>query len=234
MAEKTQDSGSQGGTGATPNAPDSTQQGDKPSSGQQVVLTKEALDNLLNQAVDRGKQAGKDRAVSDTNKRLDKLEGDVRPILERAQQEGKSVGDVLADLNRQQEADDRQVMRDFVNALREGKLPGSVTGNDQSKGVDAAKVFEQVGLKSDDPDVAIELGKQFENAEQAELAAFRLRERISKKPNPTQAQNPALTNNDAPKADLDALSAEYDSLKLDPVRNYARMQEIEEAINKEI
>ena len=121
------DSNSQNGTdGNQPSA--SNAQNVQPGS-ESVTITKADWDALQTrlQTIEKGTQSDKDRAVKKTNERLEKLEGDVRPLLERALQhtaDGKSPEEALRLVQSEQEDNQtRQAMAEFASAWRSGKLP---------------------------------------------------------------------------------------------------------------
>lgn len=183
-----------GGSAGAPSSAASAGKGDSEGSGQAVTLSQadwEALNRRL-QAIERGEQAAKDRAVRKTNERLDRLEGDFRSLLERAAQEGRSAKDVLTDIAASEEADARQALMEMAQAFRSGKFSPAGVGIAQSATDAAAQVFSNVGLDPKDPDVAVAMSEVAGKSPEAiELAAYRLKERKASQPNPKDAQSPA-------------------------------------------
>ena len=71
-----------------------------------------------------------------------------------------------------------------------------------------AEVFATVGLDPKDPRVAPFLVKEYKTPESMELAAFRLKEELSKSPNPTPAQSATIQGNST-SSTQDALMSAY-------------------------
>ncbi len=211
------DSNSQ--TGGTPD----TQSG---GSGQQnqpgsdnVTITKAQWDALQGEirTLKSETQSNKDKAVKGVNERLNKLEGDIRPMLERALQHtasGKSAEEALRLVQSEQEQNQtQQALAEFASAWRSGKLPEFMSaGNAQNQGVDVAKVLADYHLDPTDPFVAGKLsGKTFKTVEEAELEAGRIaNERSNVSTNP--AQQSARPSGTPPSPDAAAkIEAEYNA-----------------------
>lgn len=131
------------------------------------------------------------------------------------------------------EADDRsetrwktleQKLDDLAKRLESGAQAN--TGNA------AAKVFEAIGLDPKDPRVAAALTKRYENADQVELAAYRLQRELAQTPNPSGAQGAALQGGSTSQTDYNALAAEYEQLMVDPGANFQRLTEIQKELEK--
>jgi hypothetical protein len=206
------DSNSQAGTvGNQPAA--SAPQNVQPSS-ETVTITKaqwDAVEQKL-QRLESGTQSEKDRAVRKTNERMDRLEGDIRPMLERALQHtasGKTAAEALNLVQSEQdEYQTRQALAEFAAAWKSGTLPaGFGAGTAGTQGVDVAQVLAEYQLDPKDPYVAGKLaGQTFTTKEQAELAAARiLRDKITNTTNPAQQSAitglPAAASNIAAKID---------------------------------
>src|SRR3990167_704416 len=136
-------------------APDSLQKDDKPSS-ETVTLSKEQWETINNRLtrIESGAQSEKDRAVRKVSDKVEKLENDLRPVLERASREGKSVDDVLKELDASDEDEFRDNVRKLAKALSSGALlqPGSDTtiGNNG----EVARIMQEYELSTNDPAVA--------------------------------------------------------------------------------
>lgn len=225
----TMDSTSQPGTQPQPSG-----EGSQEGSGQQSsFVTKEQYDALLNrfEKFERTAQGDKDRAVKRTNERLNELEAQVKPILERAavlMKGGAEPNEALSQAqNEHEEAELKQAMRDFFKG---GALPSQPAGNGESKGVDIQSVIAEYGLDLNNPEVKIAFeGKQFSTIEQAELTAARL---LKPKPSPTAAQTPAKPIPSNPETDAGRLIDEYNELLKHPSKNQARMKEIDGELRK--
>lgn len=196
MNQKTQDSGSQGTEIEGAPSPTGSAQGSDSGGSGQVALSKEQWDALQARldAIERRTQSDKDRAVRKANERLDKLEEGVRPLLERAAKEGKSVSDVLTELDQQDEIEFKQAMREMLSAIKTGTLPIPAAGKPAGGGSDAAQVFVNKGLDLSEPDVQAALAEaNGKSALEAELIALRLKDRKTSQPNPKPAQGSAIS-----------------------------------------
>ena len=226
----TLDSTSQEGTQESPNS-----EGSVSGNGQQSsYVTKEQFDSLMSRLdkFERAAQSDKDRAVKRTNERLDGLEAQVKPILERAAVLMKGGADPNEALTQAQseheEVELKQAMREFFKG---GKLPSQPEGNGESKGVDVQSVIAEYGLDLNNPEVKLAFdGKQFNSLEQAELTAARL---LKPKPTPTAAQTPAKPSSPAQVIDADSLIAEFNELSKHPSKNMSRLNEIKKKLREE-
>jgi hypothetical protein len=93
----------------------------------------------------------------------------------------------------------------------------------------AGKVFEALGLDLKDVRVASALVKKYDTPEQVRLAAYDLREEISKSPNPSNSQNASMNgaNGAGGKRTSDVIAAELAELQQRPGEdNDARRQEL--------
>ncbi len=186
------DSSSQSGTPG--NQPGSSDGQIQPGS-ESFTLTKAQWDALQGelQSLKSETQSNKDKAVRATNERLNKLEGDIRPMLERALQHtanGKSAAEALSLVQSENEENQtRQALAEFAAAWKSGKLPeGFGVGSTQAQGVDVGQVLAEYKLDPKDPYVAGKLaGQTFNTKEQAELFAARiLRDSLNNQTNPAQ------------------------------------------------
>lgn len=233
------DSGSAAGTAGATNPTDSNAQNAQQGSGT-FTVTKEAWEGLVNsiQSLKSGAQSEKDRAVSGVNKRLDKFESDIRPLLERAHQLGtqnKSFDEALSSVQQEQsERDFRNAVMELSSRFNSGALPTSAgAGNTAGAGVDVGKVFAEYGLDLKDPFVAGKLGgKSFENSEQAELFAARiLREKINTPPS-DPAQQSANRSTPPISTNLDDLYSQYVDAFKEPSKNAELLETLEKQIKE--
>lgn len=220
----TVDSTSQPGTQPQPNGEGSTE-----GSGQQSsFVTKEQYDALLSRLdkFERTAQGDKDRAVKRTNERLNELEAQVKPILERAATLIKGGADPTEALSQAQtEQEEAELKEDMRTFFKTGTLPSQPAGSGAGKGVDVISVIGDYGLDMNNPEVKLAFeGKQFSSLEEAELTAARL---LKPKPSPTAAQTPAKPVPSTPDVDSNDLISEYDNLTKHPSQNLNRMKEIE-------
>jgi hypothetical protein len=142
----------------------------------------------LNQQVQqltRRLQSDKDRAVKKTNERLDVIEGDLRTVLQQAQQSGKSVTDILTEMDATEEQEARRAFLEVAQQLRSGKFPGQVQGSGQEQGVDVSKVLEELALsEADREDVRVKTYQATKFASEADAyrAAVALQKSLIAKP----------------------------------------------------
>lgn len=107
-------------------------------------------------------------------------------------------------------------LRDTLSEMKDqlSKLTGSVStpsgGNGQGGAVDAAKVFDEMGLDRKDPLVNTVLaGLQGKDKDAIELAGYRLQRQIQSSPSPTQAQGASIQGKPAAPENVEALTEEY-------------------------
>lgn len=221
------DSSSQPGTPG--NQPGSSGEQIQPGS-ETFTLTKAQWDSLQGelQSLKSETQSNKDKAVRATNERLNKLEGDIRPMLERALQHtasGKSAAEALSLVQSENEENQtKQALAEFAAAWRSGKLPeGFGAGNAQAQGVDVAKVLADYQLDPKDPFVAGKIGgKTFASEAEAELAVARIfREVKSNQTNP--AQQPAPPGGSPGGSGVEAKIAKLQELQKRPSQNMAEI-----------
>lgn len=132
------------------------------SLAETVQRLQQQIDSLV-----RGSQSEKDRAVKKTNQRIDALETDIRTILQSAQREGKSVGDLLSDIEDAEERETRTLMREMASAFKEGRFPGVPERQSGKQDNVASEVLAELELDPEDMRVKAFAAKQFESREQA-------------------------------------------------------------------
>jgi hypothetical protein len=237
------DSSSQAGTAG--NQPDASAQTQSVQPGSESVTITKAEWEAFNQKIQKlesGLQSDKDRAVRKTNERLDKLEGDLRPMLERALQHtasGKSADEALRLVQSEQdETVTKQALAEFAQAWRSGKLPEWIgAGTAQSQGVDMTSVLADYGLDPKDPFVAGKLsGQSFQTKEAAELAAARILRDKALAPQTNSSQQSATPGQSTgTNVDYGSLAAEYETLAKGNIADpavFQRMTEIKGELDK--
>jgi hypothetical protein len=156
-------------------------------------------------------QSDKDRAVKKTNERLDLIEGDLRTVLQQAQQSGKSVSDILTEMDATEEQEARRAFLEVAQQLRSGKFPGQVQGSGQEQGVDVSKVLEELALsEADKEDVRVKTYQATKFASEADAyrAAVALQKSLIAKP--SEADLPSdIAKQRASAGKQDQLIAEY-------------------------
>lgn len=129
-------------------------------------------------ALSRQIQSNKDRAVKQTNQRLDVLEGSMREILQSAVREGRGVGDLLRDIEEAEERETRQLIQDMARSFRESKLPNPGEGQSQGNGVNVADVLSELELDPEDTRVQAFRAQKFGSKEEAYREAAKLLRKI--------------------------------------------------------
>lgn len=209
----TLDSDPEVGTGGAPTPPASGPEGDQQDS-KAAYVAKAEFDALVKrlQRLESGAQSEKDRAVKRTNERLDKLEGDVKPLLERAAQliaKGSSPEDAIAQVNSEQEEElDRRAIRELVSALKSGTLPVPSAGTGQGQGAGVADVIAKAKLDPANPQV-VELVRQHGH-DLTELALEAGKLAAREKPAPDLSAAPPMTGSGSVAVTPEALRAEYE------------------------
>lgn len=139
----------------------------------------------------RTAQGDKDRAVRKVNQRVDELATDVKVVLQRAAQAGKSASDVVAEIKESEDAYNRQLIAEMAQAFKDGKFPAPITqGSVDGAEVDMMGVIDEFGLDIEDRRVAALSTQHFETIEDAEKAAIALLKKINKTSAPSDAERP--------------------------------------------
>ena len=84
-------------------------------------------------------------------------------------------------------------------------------GNQESAAIDVAKVFGERGLDLKDPQVALEANKKYASPQEAELAAYKLRDRLAATPTHNPAQDVSIVGKQTSPQTVDALTKQYQS-----------------------
>lgn len=210
----TKDSAGVEGTQENANSEGSGNEAGQRSSGQSEYVTVEQFREIQNQLrlIQRTTQGDKDRAVRATNERVDKIETDLKQVLQRAAKEGKSASEVVQEMNEQERSYNEQLITDMARAFKEGKFPQPASQGSGSDGeVDMMNVIEDFGLDIEDRRVAAFATQSFETIEAAERAAVALLKKINKTSAPSESERP-VREGDAgrPTPKLEQLRAQYD------------------------
>lgn len=166
-----------------------------------------ALQRTVDQLA-RATQSNKDRAVKQTNQRLDALEGDVRQVLQLAQQKGLSVSDVLNQMDEQEERESRELLLEMARSWKGGVQPGTSRGSGVQTGVDVDAVLSDLELSGEDLRVKAFRAREFTNEAEALREAIALKKTISTK-QPSEADNPSTIAKAGSASKQDELMREY-------------------------
>lgn len=134
-------------------------------------------------AIARSTQSEKDKGVKRVEQKVDNLEKDLRTVLQRAQKEGKSVADVLSEIEDAEEHQTRAALNAMAQAFLSGKFPTpQALGGAEGEGDYAAEVVKTLELDENDMRVKEFRTKKFESKEQAALEAAKLTKRLAQQP----------------------------------------------------
>ena len=158
----------------------------------------------------RGEQSAADKAVKPVAKRLESIEGDLKALLQSAAKQGKSASEVLADVEKAEEQETRDLMREMARAFKDGKFPVPSVASAQD-GVDIDAVISEFGLDPEDRRTRAFATQSFSSVEQAQIAAAKLVRQIINTPAPSAADRTAPQGNVARAvANVDKLQREFD------------------------
>lgn len=223
------DADAQAGAEGTP-SPDVSQQAQTPIDGDVTKLLAGLESKFAEKFSSLEKQV---TGLGGVQSRIDQSQNAFQAQLAKLNQyksQGMSEPEALAEM----ESDDRAEQRWTSLEQKLDQLAGRIAsgGTAQNEQQSVAKVFEAVGLDPKDPRVAVALTKRYENTDQVELAAYRLQKDLAQSPNPSPAQDASLNGQANLNAvNLDALSAEYNTLVKDPAANLERMSEIKKELD---
>lgn len=201
------------GTQEDANSESSVDETGQQGSRQPEYVTVEQFQEIQRQLqlIQRIAQGDKDRAVRKTNERVDGLENDLKKVLQRASQEGKSANDVLTEIRQQEEEESRQLLAQMAKAWKDGRFPQAASQGSEAKGeVDVLEVIADFGLDPEDKRVAALATRSFETIEAAEQAVVDLVKRMNKRPAPSNAERPSREGEASRQAsNQEKLLAEY-------------------------
>ena len=150
--------------------------------------------------------------------------------LEQYEKKGLTREQAIAEMNQvDSEAQWKSSLEKKLDDLLAGRSAGA--GTQANAQQETGKVFESLGLDLKDPRVVLAASQKYDTPELARLAAYDLREQLSKSPNPNAAQDPSLNGNSPAKGNFEALNAEYESLSGQPSKNMQRMAEIQKELD---
>lgn len=142
------------------------------------------------EGLSRTLQGDKDRAVKKTNQRLDGLESNLKAVLEKANLEGKSISDLLSQVEADEEKEFRQTMLEVAKSLKGGSANDVERGSAAGSGVNVAEVLKDLELDETDLRVKEFSTKKFMSKEEAYREGAKLVKTIISK-QPTDADLPS-------------------------------------------
>lgn len=199
------------GTQPSANGEGSDKGSNQTGGSAQPTVTIEQLNQLLDQKLEafrRSTQSEKDKAVKQTNQRLESVEGSLKEVLQAAASKGQSLSDLLGQLDQDEEVQARQATLELARAYREGKLFSPSGGTEQKKGVDVGAVVQDLELPADDIRVKAFMAQSYQTADEAYREAAKVLKSISRQP--TDADAPGSENTRQPNPPKqEQLMAEY-------------------------
>jgi hypothetical protein len=200
MTDNQMDSGDPVGT---PNP-----QGSDSDSSKEAAKLSSVLDSFAKKLEEidgrtKALQGDKDRGVNKTRKEVEQLKQQMAEI-ERLKKAGFGEDEAFEELSFRQELSEvKEALKNFGSARTQ------TAGNGEGEGVDVAKVFGERGLDLKDPQVALEVSKKYGSPAEAELAAYKLRDRLAANPTHNPAQDVAIVGKQPSPQSVDALTKQY-------------------------
>jgi hypothetical protein len=192
-----------------------TSKGSDSTTGQQGLATDASVVKQLSdlqktvETLTRSLQSDKDRAVKNTNKRLDGIEGDLKTVLQTAQRDGKNISDVLTAIDAEEERASREALMEMAKAFKSGQFQPKPQGSGEGTGVDVSGVLEDLDLPLDDVRVKEFRSRQFASEGEAYREGAKL-QKTMKTTQPSDADIPSpVARSNAPAPKQEALMAEY-------------------------
>lgn len=142
----------------------------------------------------RSLQSDKDKGVKKVNARVEALEGDLRTVLQGARKKGQSLEEVLADIEEQEQAEERQLLREMALSFKNGSFQKGSQGSEQSSEVDVSEVVTKLELDKNDMRVKEFMAREFSSKEEVALEAAKLLKTILRT-QPTDADKPGEVAN---------------------------------------
>jgi hypothetical protein len=217
----------QGGTPAQPSSP----QTPAPFDGDAAQLLSTLLETKLNERFATfekalGEKVGRAQGAAD---RSSNAVRELAAKIEQYEKQGMTREQAITQIESvDAETQWKQSLEQKLEDLAERIATGGTQASGQQK---VAEVFAAIGLDTKDPRVASALLTQYKNADEVELAAYRLQRQIQQSPNPNPAQNPSLQGGGAQAAaSLDALYAQYAEAAKSPTKNASALQSLETQI----
>jgi hypothetical protein len=165
--------------------------------------------NSLNQGIEalrRSLQSEKDKGI----KKVQAEVGELREVLQSYAQGGKSIHDILGDLEAQEEREARQATLELAKMFRESRMSGSGSGGTGAlQGVDVSAVLTELELDPTDTRVQEFRAKKFANETEAYREGAKLQKQIlTKQPSDADKPSPEGRRQASPQGQ-DALMQEY-------------------------
>lgn len=153
-------------------------------------VTKEDFDRFQ-ESLRRTLQSDKDKGIKRVEQRVDAIDGDLKKILLTASQRNMSVGDLLGEIEQQEQEQDRLALRELTQAFRSGKFPqGGSDGTEQQRGVDVGAVLKEMEWDESDTRVQEFRSRQFSSeTEMWRQAAALNRKILTTRPDDTETQS---------------------------------------------
>lgn len=211
----TLDSGDQGTPEKAISDGSNSQPNQMGSSGEAKYVTEEVFQSILDQKLEsfrRSLQSDKDKGIKKATERIESMEGDLKKVLQLASKGGKSVEDLIAELDAQEEQEARQASIEVARMLREGKFPvASSQGSEQATGVDVSAVLNELELDESDTRVQAFRARQFKSNEELYRESAKLLKQIhTRQPEDSDAPSSEGKRQSVP-TNLQALKTEYES-----------------------
>ena len=224
MANENLESGQAEGSEGTTNSDASQGSGDKQASTFSAEQVLEQLRETIKEEVGKATQSTKDKRFSEIEKKL----GDFQPVLERFKD--LVTPEQLKQIQKDLEFED---LKQRVYGEKQTSEPVSA-GNTQAPAVDAAKLFDEMGLDRKDPLVNTVLaGLQGKDKDAVELAGYRLANKIQSSPAPTPAQGASLQGKPPVSQDVEARTTQYKTDMLAARGNESQLTRIREQAIKD-
>ena len=175
-------------------------------------VTKQDFEKLARQleSISKGLQSSKDRAVKQTNERLDSVEQSLKEVLRSAKQQGRSVEDLLADEEERERRETEQLLRQLALQTL-GKTSQKVDGGTSSaEFVDTSEVIEELELPAEDVRVKELATRKFASKEEAYREAAKLVKSLMKQPSDADRSSEEARRKTYA-SQQEALQAEYEA-----------------------
>jgi len=196
MANENLESGQVEGSEGTTNSDASQDSGAKQTS----TFSAEDMLRVLEPLIDKKVQSVKDRRFAEQ----EQFRSEFQPVLERFKD--LVSPEQLKQIQKDLEFED---LKQRVYGEKQTSEPVSA-GNTQAPAVDAAKLFDEMGLDRKDPLVNTVLaGLQGKDRDAVELAGYRLANKIKSSPAPTPAQGASLQGKPPVAENVESLTLEY-------------------------
>lgn len=161
------------------------------------------------EAIRRGEQSAHDKGVKEVRSRVEALEGDLQTVLQNARRDGKSLDEVISDIEAQRLQEERKLLLEAAQVIRGGGFQRGSPGSEQTDGVDVSEVVNQLELDKNDMRVKAFLAQEFKSKEEALLEGARVLKTILRT-QPSEADEPsAVAKSQKIPTNKEALDAQY-------------------------